>query len=303
MNINYEYYRVFYYAAKYQNLTQAAKVLHNSQPNISRTIKLLEHEVGCRLFIRSNRGISLTPEGRQLYSHVKIAVEHLIAAEDEIAETIHMQNGCVTIGASETALRMLVLPVLRLFKEDYPNVRIRILNHLTTQAVSSVKEGGADFAVAATPPHIDPPLLSCPLMSFRDALIGGPSCFELSQKTLSLEELATCPLVSLGENTMTYQFYENFYHSHRLEMKPEFLVATTDQILPIIKNDLGIGYVPEIFAKEALDHREVCRLTLAEEIPARQICLVENKQYPLTIAAKELKSLLIKFAADQTIRP
>lgn len=296
MNINYEYYRIFYYAAKYKNLTQAAKALHNSQPNISRAIKLLEHEMGCRLFIRSNRGITLTPEGERLYSHVKIAVEHLICAEDEIANAAQMQNGCVTIGASETALRMLVLPVLRLFKEHYPRIRIRILNHLTMQAVLSVKEGGADFAVVAAPPRIESPLLSCPLMQFRDVLIAGPSYSGLAETPLSLTELAAYPLVSLGEGTMTYQFYEEFYRSHQLSMKPELLAATTDQILPMIKNDLGIGYIPEIFAAEALEHGEVCRLSLAEGIPFRQICLVENEQYPLTIAARELKSLLINFA-------
>lgn len=77
MNINYEYYRIFYYAAKYKNLTQAAEMLNSNQPNVSRTIKILEHELGCNLLIRSNRGISLTPEGERLYSHIKIAVEQI----------------------------------------------------------------------------------------------------------------------------------------------------------------------------------------------------------------------------------
>ena len=102
MEINYEYYRIFYFAAKYKNITQAADILHNSQPNISRTIKLLEHDLGCRLFVRSNRGISLTPEGEQLYSHVKIAVEHLMSAEDEIKMLTKLHKGVVCVGASES---------------------------------------------------------------------------------------------------------------------------------------------------------------------------------------------------------
>ena len=84
MNISYEYYRIFYYAAKYRNLTLAAEMLHSSQPNISRTIRLMEEELGCRLLIRSNRGISLTPEGEKLYSHVRIAVGQLQRAEEEL---------------------------------------------------------------------------------------------------------------------------------------------------------------------------------------------------------------------------
>lgn len=293
MDVNYEYYRIFYYVAKYKNITQASKALHSNQPNISRAMKLLESEVGCSLFIRSNRGTSLTPEGKKLYSHVKIAVEQFQIAENEIAESISMQDGCVTVGASETALRMLLLPVLRFFKKDYPRIHIRILNHLTMQAVESVKSGGVDFAVVATPPNIEKPLVSHPILQFRDVLIGGPSYAEFKDRVLTLEELADFPLICLGEDTMTYQFYEDFYHSHGQILQPELQAATTDQILPMIENDLGIGYMPEIFARDAIEKGVVNQLSLAEEIPSRQICFVENEQYPLSIAANELKSLLM----------
>ena len=124
MNINYEYYRIFYYVAKHRNLTLAAESLHNNQPNISRTIKLLEHELGCPLLIRSNRGITLTPEGKLLYSRIKIAVEQIQTAEEEIIQSTNMQMGSVTIGASETALHMLLLPVLSRFKKIHPEIRI-----------------------------------------------------------------------------------------------------------------------------------------------------------------------------------
>ncbi|MBQ3583532.1 MAG: LysR family transcriptional regulator [Lachnospiraceae bacterium] len=295
MNINYEYYRIFYYVGKYKNLTQAAEVLHNNQPNISRTIKLLEHEMGCKLLIRSNRGISLTPEGERLYAHVKTAVEQIQSAEEEITKSVNMQAGSVTIGASETALRMLVLPVLSIFKKHYPDIRIRILNHLTTQAIESVKKGMVDFAVVATPAMIEKPLISYPIWKLKDIVIGGTSYEKLSNRILTIEELAAYPLICLGETTMTYQLYDAFYHKHNLVLKPELEAATTDQILPMVKNDLGVAYIPEIFAKEALENKEVYRLHLAEEIPERQLCFVENQRFPLSIAAKELKALILDY--------
>lgn len=294
MNINYEYYRIFYYAAKYKNLTQAAQTLHSSQPNISRTIRLLENGLGCSLFIRSNRGISLTPEGERLYTHVKAAVERIQFAENEISQSASMQNGCVTIGASETALRMVLLPALRQFKQNHPKIRIRILNHLVIQALDSAKRGEVDLSVVVTPPVIERPLLSHPILRFRDILIGGPSYKAFQGKCLTLRELATHPLISLRENTVTFQFYEDFYRRHGLMLLPELQAATTDQILPMVKNDLGVGYIPEIYAEDALEKGEVVRLTLAEEIPVREVCFIENELYPLNIAAKELKTLLLK---------
>ena len=66
MYISYDYYRVFYFVAKYGNLSQAAKLLLNNQPNMTRTIKKLESELGCPLFSRSKKGMRLTPEGKRL---------------------------------------------------------------------------------------------------------------------------------------------------------------------------------------------------------------------------------------------
>ena len=67
MDIDYDYYRIFYYVAKCGSITQAAKRLLHDQPNLTRMIKLLEGELGCALFYRTNRGVRLTPEGKRLY--------------------------------------------------------------------------------------------------------------------------------------------------------------------------------------------------------------------------------------------
>lgn len=296
MNINYEYYRIFYYAAKYKNLTTAAEALKSNQPNISRTIKLLEHDLGCQLFLRSNRGISLTPEGERLYSYVKIAVEQLQNAEEELQLLTGLQKGQVSIGASETALHLLLLPVLKEFKETHPEIRVRIQNHLTSQAIESVKQELVDFAVVASPVSLPNSLTARSLMSFQDILIGGTAFLELSSQPVSIQDISRYPLVCLGENTVSYQFYDHFYRSNNLLLKPDFEAATTDQILPMVKNNLGLGFFPEKLAENALACGEVCQISLKETIPYREIFLVEKKERPLPIAAEALKDILIQYA-------
>lgn len=294
MNISYEYYRVFYYVAKYKNLTLAADTLHSSQPNISRTIKLLEHNLGCQLLVRSNRGISLTPEGEQLYTHVKIAVEQLQTAEEELKMLTSLYRGVVCVGASETALHLLLLPALKIFKKTHPKIRIRIQNHLTIQAIESVKQGIVDFAVVASPADIPDCLKATSLVYFQDILIGGSDFKELSKNPVSLHDIYHYPLVCLSENTMSYRFYEQFYRKNGLFLKPEFEAATTDQILPMVKNNLGLGFFPKKLAKETLLAGEVYSIDLLETIPCREIFLVENKERPLTVTAGALKELLCK---------
>ena len=59
MNVNFEYYKIFYYVARYCNFTKAAHALHNSQPNITRAMNALEQEIQCTLFVRTNRGVQM----------------------------------------------------------------------------------------------------------------------------------------------------------------------------------------------------------------------------------------------------
>ena len=122
--ITYDYYRIFYFVARYKSFTKAAKMLGNNQPNITRCMNILEQELKCTLFLRSNRGISLTPEGKKLYEHVAIAYEQLQIGEEEIRQNGELENGLVSIGASENALRLVLLSRLEKFHEQYSVVTL-----------------------------------------------------------------------------------------------------------------------------------------------------------------------------------
>ena len=82
MLISYDAYRVFYTVARLGSFTKAAGTLLSSQPNLTRTIRNLESALGCTLFVRSNRGAVLTPEGEKLFARVAVACEQIQAGEE-----------------------------------------------------------------------------------------------------------------------------------------------------------------------------------------------------------------------------
>ena len=131
MNISYDSYRIFYYAAKYKSFSQAAAALYNNQPNVTRTIHRLEAELCCPLFSRSPQGVKLTPEGEKLYAHIAAAFAEIEAGEDELRADQSLQSGVVHIAASGLALRGCLLRVLAQYRKVYPHVRICLTNHTT----------------------------------------------------------------------------------------------------------------------------------------------------------------------------
>lgn len=293
MSIPYDYYRIFYYVARYQSLTRAAHALQSNQPNVTRTINALERELGCRLFQRSHRGVTLTPEGEKLFAHVQIMQEQLQAAEYELAGSRSLQSGSVSIGASETALHGLLLPVLRQFRQQHPGVRFQITNHSSPQAVAALRAGLVELAVVCTPcDEISKPLAEIPLRPTQDVLVAGPEYADLAARPLTLQEVADLPLVCLGPGSSTYTFFGQLFAQQGLTLSPDIQAATADQILPMVRYGLGLGFVPMELARGPLEKGEVIQLSLDQPIPARWISLVKDKSRPLSVAALELEKTL-----------
>lgn len=297
MVISLDAYRVFYYVAQCRSFTKAADMLYSNQPNVTRTIKNLEQALGCPLFVRSSRSVQLTPEGEELFAHIAPAIAHIQAGEDAVLLHTSLKGGVISISASEIALHHTLLPVLKEFRRRYPQVHLRIYNSTTPQAVTTLKERMADLALVTTPLDGCGNLVNKELITFRDVPICGQAYSDLAQKPLTLEQLAAYPLVSLRKGTATYELYRTFFQSHGLTMSPDIEAATSNQIIPMVRSDLGIGFVPEHTAKEAAADGGVHILRLRQPLPKRSICLLKRKDLPLSIAARELEAMLLDHAA------
>ena len=288
MDISYDYYRIFYYVASCGSVSQAAAQLRNNQPNLTRAIKNLEGELGCTLFLRTNRGMWLTPEGERLFAHIRVAFQQIERGEAELQELRELRRGSVTISASEIALRGILQPVLRKFCRLHPNVALKISNHTTPQAVEALKNGLADLAVVTTPLTPEDGLRFRRLRSVRERAVcaGFP---ELYGRPVTPEELLRYPIVSLGAQSTSYQLYSGYFAAHGLAFSPDIEAATADQILPLVEAGLGIGFVTEDFLHGA---PELHALELTCPLPAREICAVKREGQPLSLAAQELERLL-----------
>ena len=285
MDVNFEYYKIFYYAAKYRNITRAAAALGSSQPNVTRVLKILESQLNCRLFVREPRGIGLTEEGQILFSHVEVACRHLLNAREELGGHGLNGGGTVEIGVTETALHLFLLDVLPDFKRRYPGIKIKIQNHTTVENVRRLVDGGLDFAVI-TAPFDAPKGVSCePVLEFSDILTAGRQYEHLCGSPLELRDVRGCPWVGLGRGTATYELYRNFFIDNGIDMELDMEVATSDLLLPLIEHNLGIGFVPERMAEPSLGEGRAVGIPLKCSLPKRSVEIVSDKGSGLGAAA------------------
>lgn len=278
MDINFEYYKIFYYVAKYGNMTKAAAALGSNQPNVTRIVRLLESQLNTRLVIREPRGIRLTEAGEALFSHVEIACRHLMEAEEEIGGQGALQGGTVEIGATETALHLFLIEVLYRFKLAHPTVKIKIHNSTTPENLRQLSEGRLDFILVTTPFQTQKNILREEMMEFREILVGGTQYADLCVRPIRLRDIKAYPLVGLGRGTVTYELYKDFFIRHKLDMELDMEVATSDLMLPLLVNNFGLGFVPEKVAHPLLEEGKLVQVHVNCELPRRSIELVSDRR-------------------------
>lgn len=292
MNTNFENYRTFYFVAKYGNVTAAAKALYSEQPNVTRAVKNLERDLGCVLFTRSNKGVTLTPEGEKLYRRVAIAYEQITAAEEELSLYNGLNEGIIRIGVSETAMHEVLIDALVRYHSLYPKIKFSLVNLTNAQAIGAVKNQAVDFALIATPFDLDSRLKSVPIKTFQDIVVCGNRYKYLTSEKVSFSELCRHCVISLNKTTKTYEYYAAIFDKNGLDFHPDIEVSTSNQILPIVKNNLGIGFIPESFAAKELADGEIYKLDVEEEMPPREVCFIKRSDFALSVAAKEFEKIV-----------
>ncbi len=294
MDVNLEYYRIFYYVGKYKNITMAAEALSLSQPAVSQAVKNLESALESSLFIRTSKGVRLTTEGEVLYSYVKRGYETILLGEKKYREMLDMENGEIFIGASDMTLQFYLLSHLEAFHEMYPGIKVNVTNAPTPETIKQLQDGKIDFGVVSTPVMSRPHLSIHPVRKIRDIFVAGRKFSYLKDKVLSYQDLENLPIVCLEENTSTRKYIEDFLKEKQVTIQPEFALATSDMLIQFAMRNLGIACVVEDFALEKIKSGELFELKFEEEIPTREFCIIYDEKVPCTKAAKELLSRMLQ---------
>ncbi len=143
--------KYFLAVAREENMTEAANVLHVTQPTLSRQIADLERELGVTLFDRTNRSCMLTGEGMRLRQRAEEIISLVEQTEAELTDGEGALTGTIRIGAGETQAMRLVLQTFAGLHRDYPGVTVELYTGNADAVEERLERGLLDFGLLIEP--------------------------------------------------------------------------------------------------------------------------------------------------------
>lgn len=230
--------RYFFEAAKEKNMTKAASNLHVSQPTLSRQLKLLEEELGQKLFIRSNYSIHLTDEGKILYKRCEDILSMVDKTQSEFKTMKELDGGNIYIGCAESQGISYVAKAAKELQTQYPKMQFHLYSGNADTTLERLDKGLLDFAIIVQ--ELDISKYSHQEIPFKDmwGIIMKKDSPYAKKESIQLEELIDLPLIISRQgvtNEMPAWFKKN---KEKLN-----IVATYDLLYnaSLLVNE-GIGY-------------------------------------------------------------
>ena len=282
MNIDLELYRVFYVVAKNKHVTKASQELHISQPAISQSIKKLEEQLGGTLFLRSNKGMELTEEGKMFYEYIKGALELINNAENEFTSFKDLSKGEIKIGCSTTLTKLILIDSIKKFHSAYPNINISIINDLTRNLINDLKLGKLDFVIFNESNIKENNLHLEKIKELKQGFVYNPEFF--NDEINNFEELNSFPLKLQKEDSNSRKLLDYIALQNGVKLIPKMEVVSQELITEFVNMGLGVGFV--IIDLATRNYKNLKELNINKKIPNINIYLATNKSISLTFASK-----------------
>ncbi|MFB9981311.1 LysR family transcriptional regulator [Mesorhizobium kowhaii] len=190
--------RLKYFVACGEELhfTRAAARLGIAQPPLSQQIKLLESEIGARLFDRTTRGVELTSAGASLLQEARAVIASAERAVINAQRIGRGEAGEIRVGfTGSIALNPIVPAVIASFRAAYPLVGVKLQEDTTTSSLRSLRDGRLDIALIR-PSQVETEALFSQKLLDEQMLVAVPASHDLAQRTsVKISELSLEPFV------------------------------------------------------------------------------------------------------------
>jgi DNA-binding transcriptional LysR family regulator len=292
---------VFLVAAETLNFTQAARLLHMSQPSVSQHIQSLEQSFGQPLFIRSGRHMELTDAGRTLVPLAREMVERSVSIEETMKSLEGEVHGQLLVGCSTTPGKYYLPQLLANFHHEYPLVRVACTVMNQVRAFELLCNGDIHVAMVSEPYMtnrniearrfmIDPVILLAPL-DHPWAVRGE----------IELAELFDGEFIFREEGSGTETAVRNALAAKRIsteDLETLLVLGSSEAIALSVKEGIGVGFVSQTVYTRLVEGQVAPVKVQGLEI-FREIHIGAQNRKPAALAQKAFWNFISQEIADR----
>ena len=299
MYIDFDYYKVFCYVAKYGKISEAANKLFVSQPAVTQIMKRLEESLGTTLVIRNRNGIELTEQGRFLYSYVSSSVEILDGVEFKFGRYENLEEGTIMIKTGSNAAKLVLYDAMERFSKDYPNVKIKISSGAPETAIELLRKGEIDMIIVYLPYDVKYSNLKVTEIGKKEYLFVMSKRYhdENNVNINTIEDINNYSLIVPKKESAVREMYNKNFG--KIITNYHYEVASEEMKKEFISRDMGIGFVIKDEVEEELKSGEFVSVDIEGTRLEGSIGIVTlNNQFE-NYATKRLSDYIVRYGGKE----
>lgn len=279
--------------AEHGSLRAAARKLGVSAPALSKSLKALEREYSAPLLHRSVRGVELTAFGQALLKRARAIHAEVERAHEELAQMQGSRRGTVSVGVSPAAAVLLAPSAIKSLLQDYPEVKVRIVDSLFPLAFGSLRDGQLDCLIGPLPygPGTDagrlPREFEVEALFISEVGVAARPGHPLASAR-SVRDLAHADWLVVGPPGGPGAAISDAFE--KAGVGPPHFVVTCDSFTAaqaiLRETDLLASMPLRLLGPGGLLEGSLVQVPVAEALREARVCLITRADVPLTPAAQ-----------------
>ncbi|WP_454688521.1 LysR family transcriptional regulator [Achromobacter aloeverae] len=285
--------RCFVVAAEYGSLSSAGSALGMAQSALSRQVSQLESLLGCRLFHRTGRGVSLTEIGRAILPRAQIMLQTAGQLVDDVLAQRSKPAGSVTIGVLPGLSRPLISRVLKRLLLAYPDIRLKAIEAYSGEVENMLAEGHADIGIfnryrplrhAAREAVFSAPLY----------LVGRAGASALSKEPVRLSAIARLPLALPARPNGMRSYLDEICHRRGLKLDVVLEASSGTLIREVVLNCDVYSLLPHHAVADEVRAGTLAMSAIKDPVLRQTAFVNATRKHPLSSASKVVLKVVVE---------
>ncbi|MCR5553773.1 MAG: LysR family transcriptional regulator [bacterium] len=283
--VNLDWYRVFLEVAKEKNITKASENLYVSQPAVSKCIKLLEKDLGEKLFVREHKGVTLTEFGKAIYLSVKNSLDSLDSLAKIIEDVKNVKIGKLRIATNTSNIGYILASAIEKFCKKYPNIELKItrINDSNLNNTSYLEQN-FDYA------FLDEEMLTSNLNVVYKCEVSYDfiGAYDMQVDSIDVNNLKKHNLILINDTYTSRNNIDNYFKQNNINFRVKYEVDNYSMVVSLVKMGLGIGIVNANYFQNEIKNKEIKVLKSNAKFNNRNLVLIRiGKEQTIVSASFE----------------